>query len=420
MYHCAMSVGFNDAAPAVNPPLGGVSPPIAAEASAEQRFTLDRSSFEKLLAAAWVLQCLQDRFDVDRDESIVTPGWTKKDIETANPALPAEMIPVRQFLPSVEDADSKHEAVNAQLVGDTNSAEPVSDAAVSFDPAAKFDLKTAELKIPQSDAMATPQPIDAPTPVLTDPGNGNRKEWAQPRAILEVRPFFSRAQVAFIHLLPGFRVNLTMRGLRAVAIATPVWLLSLVAALLFLQAWRHESLHSAQASRPSPPTVEAPLTNIPPTVTPPTLTTARPASMEVKRTDVNRTENERRSGALAALESSHERITDPATWSAVQQLSRYEIKSLRRQAMYGDDSAAFTLGMAYEVGNSVPQNCVEAARWVTLAAEAGDAAAQYNLGLRYHVGDGVGANQAESEKWLRKAARKSRQAKLALKIFAAP
>jgi len=142
--------------------------------------------------------------------------------------------------------------------------------------------------------------------------------------------------------------------------------------------------------------------------------------MEVKRTDVNRTENERRSGALAALESSHERITDPATWSAVQQLSRYEIKSLRRQAMYGDDSAAFTLGMAYEVGNSVPQNCVEAARWVTLAAEAGDAAAQYNLGLRYHVGDGVGANQAESEKWLRKAARKSRQAKLALKIFAAP
>jgi TPR repeat protein len=74
--------------------------------------------------------------------------------------------------------------------------------------------------------------------------------------------------------------------------------------------------------------------------------------------------------------------------------------------------------MAYEIGRFVPQNCVEAARWVTTAAEAGDAAAQYNLGLRYRDGDGVRANRAESVKWLRKAARRNRQAKLALNMRA--
>jgi len=112
-------------------------------------------------------------------------------------------------------------------------------------------------------------------------------------------------------------------------------------------------------------------------------------------------------------------VTDPATLSVVQGLSQHEISGLRRQAKYGDASAAFTLGMAYEVGRHVPQNCAKATRWVTTAAEAGNAAAQYNLGLRYRDGDGVSANRAESEKWLRKAAtHRNRQAKLALKMLA--
>jgi TPR repeat protein len=119
------------------------------------------------------------------------------------------------------------------------------------------------------------------------------------------------------------------------------------------------------------------------------------------------------------LEFSHYRTTDRASFSAVQQLSRYEINGLLRRAHYGDDSAAFTLGMAYEVGRFVPQNCAQAARWVTAAAESGDAAAQYNLGLRYRDGDGLAANRAESEKWLRKAAaHNNRQARLALRELA--
>jgi TPR repeat protein len=103
----------------------------------------------------------------------------------------------------------------------------------------------------------------------------------------------------------------------------------------------------------------------------------------------------------------------------VAQLSRFEINGLRRQAKYGDDSAAFTLGMAYEVGRYVRQNCTQAARWVTMAAEAGNPAAEYNLGLRYRDGDGVSADLHESEKWLRKAAaHRNRNAKLALQLLA--
>ena len=102
----------------------------------------------------------------------------------------------------------------------------------------------------------------------------------------------------------------------------------------------------------------------------------------------------------------------------VQQLSRYEINGLRRQAKYGDDSAAFTLGMAYEIGRYVHQNCAEAARWVRTAAEAGNASAQYNLGLRYQTGDGVAVDRTEAEKWLRKAAHRNREAKLALRMLA--
>ncbi len=112
-------------------------------------------------------------------------------------------------------------------------------------------------------------------------------------------------------------------------------------------------------------------------------------------------------------------MTDPAALVAVQGLSKYEIKTLRRQAKYGDASAAFTLGMAYELGRHVPQNCAEATRWVTTAAEEGNAAAEYNLGLRYRDGDGVPANRAESEKWLRRAAaRRYPKANLALKMLA--
>jgi TPR repeat protein len=100
----------------------------------------------------------------------------------------------------------------------------------------------------------------------------------------------------------------------------------------------------------------------------------------------------------------HHHITDPEARADVENMTRYEIATVRRAAQYGDDVAAFQLGMAYEIGYGMTQNCQKAAEWVTRAANDGNPAAEYNLGLRYRDGDGVAANSTEAEKWLKKAA----------------
>ncbi len=124
--------------------------------------------------------------------------------------------------------------------------------------------------------------------------------------------------------------------------------------------------------------------------------TATPAS----RVNVDHVKTEK----ALTVDGSHKRVTDSATSAALGDLSRFEIPGLLRQARYGDDSAAFLVGMAYETGRGVPQSCEKAARWVKEAATDGDAAAEYNLSLRYRDGDGLPADSGQSEKWLQKAA----------------
>ncbi len=116
-------------------------------------------------------------------------------------------------------------------------------------------------------------------------------------------------------------------------------------------------------------------------------------------------------GSVAAQRSpdlssspTHKKITDPETESDLENMTRYEIANMRRAAQEGDDSYEFELGMAYEIGYDMSQNCAKAAEWVRRAAEAGNAAAEYNLGLRYRDGDGVTPDAQQSASWLRKAA----------------
>ncbi len=99
--------------------------------------------------------------------------------------------------------------------------------------------------------------------------------------------------------------------------------------------------------------------------------------------------------------SSHLEITDAAIAEALHELTRYEIVTLQRAAEYGDDEAAFQLGMAYETGYYVRQSCSKAAHWVKIAAESGNSAAAYNLGLRYREGDGLQADELAAQHWLR-------------------
>ena len=113
--------------------------------------------------------------------------------------------------------------------------------------------------------------------------------------------------------------------------------------------------------------------------------------------------------------SSHLEITDASVAETLHDLTRYEIMTLQRAAEYGDDEAAFQLGMAYETGYYVHQNCSKAAHWVTIAAESGNATAAYNLSLRYRNGDGLQVDAAAAEHWLHMASSRSYSpAKLAL------
>jgi hypothetical protein len=239
------------------------------------------------------------------------------------------------------------------------------------------------------------------------------KELASGGSSFNLEAALKRLREACTPRTSTFRINFTLRSLRAVAIATPVWLLLMIANLLLLETWLHQPFQGARAmSAPSSSIAEAAVTA---NVSAPAHST-RPLSQPAKRIEST---GPQQPTSIPPFAASHDRITDPATSSVVEQLSRFEISGLRRQAKYGDDSAAFTLGMAYEVGHYVRQNCTEAVRWVTMAAEAGNPAAEYNLGLRYRDGDGVSSDLHESEKWLRRAAaHRNRNAKIALQLLA--
>jgi hypothetical protein len=114
----------------------------------------------------------------------------------------------------------------------------------------------------------------------------------------------------------------------------------------------------------------------------------------------------RRLSAVPPTTPTHMRVTDPDMSKALDALSWYEFAGLRQQALYGDDSAAFLLGLAYETGHMVPQNCAKAAEWIVRSANQGNAAAQFNLGLRYRYGDGVPIDEQSAATWLAKAAAK--------------
>lgn len=83
-----------------------------------------------------------------------------------------------------------------------------------------------------------------------------------------------------------------------------------------------------------------------------------------------------------------------------QQLS----SQLRVQAEQGDVTAQRKLGMAYDSGQGVPRDLIEAARWYTRAAEQGDAIAQNNLGSLYLNGEGVEKDHTQAAFWFKKSA----------------
>ena len=76
----------------------------------------------------------------------------------------------------------------------------------------------------------------------------------------------------------------------------------------------------------------------------------------------------------------------------------------RVKAEAGDPVARFKLAGFYARGEGVARDLVEAARWLTLAAEQGYAPAQNNLAVCYSTGAGVPKDQAKAIEWIRKSA----------------
>src|SRR5580693_1422645 len=103
-------------------------PPMASVASSgtNQHLTLDDPSFERLLEAAWVLQCLHDQLhpQVDRDE-IAEPVVLQNRIQTVSLGLPEIIETVVQPPPMVTMAASKSAVVSARSAEDEALAELV-------------------------------------------------------------------------------------------------------------------------------------------------------------------------------------------------------------------------------------------------------------------------------------------------------
>ena len=71
----------------------------------------------------------------------------------------------------------------------------------------------------------------------------------------------------------------------------------------------------------------------------------------------------------------------------------------RLAAMQGHVNAQVVLGMFYDRGEDIVQNCEEAAKWFKRAAEQGDASGQYRFSRMLVLGRGIERNFKEGFRW---------------------
>lgn len=84
--------------------------------------------------------------------------------------------------------------------------------------------------------------------------------------------------------------------------------------------------------------------------------------------------------------------------------SQEQVAEARLYADQGDSVGQLFLGVAYLMGDGVPQDDTEALKWLKLAADQADARAQFLLGLSYYNGRGVPQNTVTAANWYRLAA----------------
>jgi Sel1 repeat len=395
-----------------------------------QRLSLDVSSFQKLLEAAWVLQCERDR-ELSESRMIHSHLIESNLIESPlmeSPQGEAILAVPSDAVPSDKDERSTPLALPspgnvsepARAVADAHAQQVCEIVSPSLDPSViPSRLSVAPISRPAGIAGALALAADRYCPPLGEPVALAAPNVFEKAARGKIAGIQINQRVTF-HLVRSrdkYRVALRLVPARdtwehkqhalarrtasvlkraskvSTAYAGPVVVLAIILAFVFSLLGIHgpsliavkasdsparDEISQAQsaAATGSGDSATLPLF-IPPALEPP---------------------------ASAVLEPSHLRVTDAAASSVVGGLSRYEMQTVSRQARYGDDVAALTLGMAYEIGHHVPQSCTQAAHWVAVAAEEGNSAAQYNLALRYVAGDGIPTNLDQARKWFKEAA----------------
>ena len=135
---------------------------------------------------------------------------------------------------------------------------------------------------------------------------------------------------------PGFRVKLRMLSKAAL----PIAILMLVSVFAFL---------ITGANHPSNVVAANPATSVGPNRVPGSEATSGLQQL---------------SGLKPGARLSHMRITSTRPIVRSPKPKPLRASRLKREAAYGDDSAALLLGMAYETGHLVPQDCVKAGEWL--------------------------------------------------------
>ncbi len=399
-----------------------------------QRFTLDVSSFQKLLEAAWVLQCERDR-ELSESRMIQSHVIGSHLIESPQIESPREVTTLAVSsdkdernttlaLPSqgnvFEPARAIPEAHTPQIceiAGASGDASVVSNRLTVAPIYQRAEVAGALALAADSHCspLGEPGPLPAPD-VFAKAVRGkiagipiNRRvafrlvrSGAKYRVALRLVPVRDTYE-GKEHALAKRTASVVKRASRvSTAYAGPVAVLAIIVAFVSSLLGIHGPTLTAVKAADRVPRValadsparadvgQAQSATAMGSGDPATLPLFKPPALEPP--------------ASALLEPSHLRVTDAAASSLVAGLSRYEMQTVNRQAQYGDDVAALTLGMAYEIGHDVPQSCTQAAHWVAVAAEEGNSAAQYNLALRYVAGDGIPTNLDQARKWFKEAA----------------
>jgi hypothetical protein len=394
-----------------------------------RRFTLDVPSFQKLLEAAWVLQCERDR-ELSETHDGMTVLAVPSDKDESNAVLPLTLpgnvlepatAIAEAHTPQIEIVDPEivdHEIVDPSFVPSPLTAAPIYQRAeVAGALALAADHHCPPLRDPIG--FAAPDVFEKADRAKNGAAGGKIGR----RVSLRLVPFGDKYRVS-LRLVPfrgqhkdkGHSLSTQIASVFGrfsrvtAAYAGPVVVLAIMLAFLSSLLGIHGPTLTAVKAAVLVPKIA--IGDSPTRGYVGQSQSAAAAGSGDPRTDhfvvaataPEPAAPEPAAPEPAAPEPSHLRVTDAAALSLVGGLSRYEMRTVRQQAQYGDDVAALTLGMAYEIGRHVPQSCAQAAHWVAVAAEEGNSAAQYNLALRYISGDGIPINLDEARKWLKKAA----------------